>query len=420
MHLARIAFAASGTALMPDSGTSLQRGLDGAALELHPKVNIFTGPNASGKTAVLRLLAAAPETVRSGSGTYRLPEEHPEIAVALETSADWPGTAPGRPLPTEEATFFHVAAARVPPVPETGHPDMLAANIPARDLLRAAQHMDKNVFSGKMAEAARDKLARDFIPDNTESLTQKKEEFLMGFVEAMEAAYGCAYDICSDLLAEPKEDEVYMSGIRGVYATSDTRVVLPGAAEFGNIREAKSIFTLSNGTAATLLWLQGLALQMAMDHEWKEGWRERTAILTIDEPENSLHPQWQKRVLESLGGHFPNLQIFAATHSPFIVQGTPEARIHRLERTSAGEISISTAAENIAGWSAGRIGAELMNIHEPGPQQAARLRRQAAEEAAGDRAGERQERIRELLRRADAAEFDSLEGFTPEGNSGRN
>lgn len=85
MHLARIEFAASRTTLMPDSGSSLQRRLDGAELELHPKINIFTGPNASGKTAVLRLLAAAPETVRAGSGAYRLLDDYPDIAVALET-----------------------------------------------------------------------------------------------------------------------------------------------------------------------------------------------------------------------------------------------------------------------------------------------------------------------------------------------
>lgn len=417
MHLTRISFAASGSAVMPETGNSLQRGIDGETLELHPRLNLFTGPNASGKTALLRLIAAAPETVRGDQGKYRLPEDHPEIAVALETSPDWPKSAPGQPLPAEEITFFHVAATRVPPSPGTGAPEILSDSIPAQALLQAAQRMEKNVFSGRMAEAARRKLARDFIPPNMESLTQEQEQLLEGFAETMDASYRCAYDICNDLLEAPEEDEPHVYSMKGIYTTSDTLVILP---EFAGSKEVKSIFTLSNGTAATLLWIQALALQMAMDHEWREGWQDRAAVLTIDEPENSLHPRWQKRVLESVSGHFPNLQIFAATHSPYIVQGAGEARIHRLERNSDGEISIAAAPESAAGWSAERIGAELMNIHEPGMQEAARLRRLAVEEAAQDKDGVRKERIRELMRRANAAEFGSLEGFDPEGATGRN
>lgn len=49
-------------------------------------------------------------------------------------------------------------------------------------------------------------------------------------------------------------------------------------------------------------------------------WLER---LFIDEPENSLHPDWQRRYLEiihmALGYH--DVKIFLATHSPVIVSG---------------------------------------------------------------------------------------------------
>ncbi|MBN1962393.1 MAG: AAA family ATPase [Deltaproteobacteria bacterium] len=50
-------------------------------------------------------------------------------------------------------------------------------------------------------------------------------------------------------------------------------------------------------------------------------------LLLIDEPENHLHPKWQKKFLPIIRAVFPNIQIIAATHSPFIVASSPEARV---------------------------------------------------------------------------------------------
>ncbi len=57
-------------------------------------------------------------------------------------------------------------------------------------------------------------------------------------------------------------------------------------------------------------------------------------VLLIDEAENHLHPRWQKRFLRTVLDIFPNLQIIATTHSPFIVSSIPGARVHvcRYER----------------------------------------------------------------------------------------
>ncbi len=50
-------------------------------------------------------------------------------------------------------------------------------------------------------------------------------------------------------------------------------------------------------------------------------------LLLIDEAENQLHPKWQKRFIRSILDIFPNLQIIAATHSPFIISSVPNARL---------------------------------------------------------------------------------------------
>ena len=57
-------------------------------------------------------------------------------------------------------------------------------------------------------------------------------------------------------------------------------------------------------------------------------------VLLIDEAENHLHPRWQKRFLRTVLDIFPNLQIVATTHSPFVVSSIPGARVYvcRYER----------------------------------------------------------------------------------------
>jgi predicted ATP-binding protein involved in virulence len=54
---------------------------------------------------------------------------------------------------------------------------------------------------------------------------------------------------------------------------------------------------------------------------------ETPGLLLLDEAENHLHPRWQKRFLSDVRSVFPNLQIIATTHSPFVVGSVPGARV---------------------------------------------------------------------------------------------
>lgn len=61
------------------------------------------------------------------------------------------------------------------------------------------------------------------------------------------------------------------------------------------------------------------------------------AVILIDEPELSLHPDWQARIMgfyEKIVGDDPERpgQIIIATHSPFVVHGTPTAKHIILQR----------------------------------------------------------------------------------------
>lgn len=71
------------------------------------------------------------------------------------------------------------------------------------------------------------------------------------------------------------------------------------------------------------------------------------AIILVDEPELSLHPDWQSRIVSFYreitrqpDGTHP--QLIIATHSPFIVHGAPGAKVVILEKNAeTGGVSVS-------------------------------------------------------------------------------
>ena len=125
---------------------------------------------------------------------------------------------------------------------------------------------------------------------------------------------------------------------------------------------------LSSGTQGTLLWLWGLAIKILNHYQWEDGWEEMPAILLIDEIENHLHPTWQRRVIPALLEHFPGLQIFATTHSPFVVAGLKAGQVHLLKRDENGVVTATTNTEDIIGWTADEILRTMMGVDEPTDQ----------------------------------------------------
>ena len=93
------------------------------------------------------------------------------------------------------------------------------------------------------------------------------------------------------------------------------------------------------------------------------------AILLIDEIENHLHPTWQRRVIPALLEHFPGLQIFATTHSPFVVAGLKAGQVHLLNRDpETGVVTATTNDRDVIGWTADEILRNMMGVDEPTDQ----------------------------------------------------
>ena len=136
----------------------------------------------------------------------------------------------------------------------------------------------------------------------------------------------------------------------------------------GTLGKRLPIGELSSGTQGTFLWVWALALVMAEHHRWEDGWETRPAVLLIDDIDNHLHPTWQRRVIPTLLENFPGLQIFATTHSPFLVAGLRRGQAHLLKRDSNGMVTASTNDHDIIGWPTDEILRTFMGVDEPTDQ----------------------------------------------------
>ncbi|WP_257973218.1 AAA family ATPase [Vibrio parahaemolyticus] len=82
-----------------------------------------------------------------------------------------------------------------------------------------------------------------------------------------------------------------------------------------------SIDAASGGVASII----GIAWQIYMFSQNKEKY-----VITMDEPENHLHPSMQRELIPNLISAFPEAQFIIATHSPFVIGSSKESSVYAL------------------------------------------------------------------------------------------
>ena len=112
--------------------------------------------------------------------------------------------------------------------------------------------------------------------------------------------------------------------------------------------------------------------------------------------------------------HFPQLQIFAATHSPFVVAGLKAGQVHLLQRDSAtGAVTATTNTEDIIGWTADEILRTMLGVHDPTDEETAKNAqklRQLRKEEPRDTPEKEEERQQEMERLRRLVDRDLLAG----------
>ena len=352
------------------------------------QVNLFVGPNASGKSTILRTIRtmhsvaigveSAP-IIRGETGTITNVPAREESAgnlylnyfnvnpdrplVILRASDDWPRDARGVkwgniPLLYIPATRIHLAGTHVFGKSLEMPFDKglaLAAGRPLFD-------WSFELFIGPFVKSLIDHTPEVFNLNARERRQFEKAVQVVGYSCAKSISAEVVHGVSPQTYVETDEEEL------------DLEVVLQRHYSMGIVTsddilgEPLYAGVLSSGTQGTLLWIWALAIKMAHHYNWIEGWEKKPAILLIDEIENHLHPTWQRRVIPALLEYFPGLQIFATTHSPFVVAGLKAGQVHLLKRDENGVVTATTNEEDVIGWTADEILRNMMGVDEPTDQ----------------------------------------------------
>lgn len=121
---------------------------------------------------------------------------------------------------------------------------------------------------------------------------------------------------------------------------------------------------LPDGLRSLLNWLAGWVVLQAEHYDEAEMPLNQSVTLILDEPENHLHPAWQRRVLPAVQRLFPNAQMFVVTHSPFVVSSLNQGWIHKFTRNAEGVVEIEPATKASRGDSYMTAVQEILDLAE--------------------------------------------------------
>jgi predicted ATP-binding protein involved in virulence len=119
-------------------------------------------------------------------------------------------------------------------------------------------------------------------------------------------------------------------------------------------REPFDFNSMSRGYAAVFDIIGDLIMRMESQRRY-----DLEGLVLIDEIETHLHVELQKKIMPILMELFPNIQFILTSHSPFILNSTPNAVVYDLEKKTLVEDGLTNLPYE--GIVEGYFGADLLS-----------------------------------------------------------
>ena len=329
---------------------------DDITFEFDEQVNVFVGPNNSGKSTALLALAEAtvypfvfPTKFLKGHGS--------RWEIALSGGQVFEGVLP--------ADLSEQPGA-VGPLPYIGHSTFIPplrrstdyrSEAPAMGPTGQPQHQKlQNSHNGYGYNHPELRKRRELIP--TDAALVSDESVISKMVRLAES--DSTRHLIEKVASVASEiTEGYPIEFLNISEDDQGR-----APEFQTRDGALPLNTLSQGTQSIIQWLAHFVFGYAQYYDYEPGLTEKPGILIVDEIDAHLHPSWQRRIIPALTNNFPNLQIFCSTHSPLMLAGLGEGQVQLLNRDEDGKVTVSRNRWDMAGWSAEEILRSVLHLRD--------------------------------------------------------
>ena len=371
--------------------------------EFDDQVNVFTGPNNSGKSSALSVLAdtsvypftfprkllrpdqVATFQVHVAGTTGRIFEGQLPILRIVNPDSNEGYWTPERWqdhldfLKTVGFSKF-IPALRLSTDFISKGPTAADQNDP-EDELRSPQKDYDRLWQSHLALFRRSRLMRQNAED--EDLKKRlglissnatligDEQVIQTIVEWDYRSYLRKQPGLRNILVKIGEvaEEITDGFVTGFYGVSEYGAGF--VPEFRTIDGVLPVNTLSQGTQSVIQWLSHLLIGYAEYYDFPESLAERPGIFVVDEIDAHLHPSWQRRIIPTLTAHFPNLQIFCSTHSPLMLAGLREGQVQLLRPQLDNNVIVSRNQSDIRGWTGDEILRNVLGVTDPTDREAA-------------------------------------------------
>ena len=358
---------------------------DEVSLTFDQEVNVFTGPNNSGKSTLLSVLGEL-LVYPFGIPTKLLRSDKPEWGMSLLSSTDvdsYKGTLPSEvdellPILQEIGYTCFVPAQRHGTNFRSSGPTT-SKNIDAI----VEEHLD--LFARERPEILRDVGLEALRQNLRKTRDSERNPELARRVKLMLAGSSLVSDTAVkqkiiDLdYAAHRTNRPEIKAVINVVTSVASEITEGFPIQFIGVSEDSEglypkfrtpdgdlpLDVLSQGTQSILQILSRLLFGYAEYYDFPPDLGEKPGIMIIDEIDAHLHPTWQGRVIPTLTRHFPNLQIFCSTHSPLILAGLKTGQVQLLRRNENTKVTITRNDSDIAGWTADEILRQFLEVANP-------------------------------------------------------
>ena len=369
-----------------------------ADFDFHPKVNVFTGPNNSGKSTVLWVLGdilVYPFTVpakllrQNGPATFNICTDagvcltgelpiwqHARVRGRVIENQYWTADRWADSVKLLEAvgySKFIPALRRTTdfrsPGPSTSHESTDAEPFEIEPIEHAEGQREFDIVNlrrvvRRMSDNEPELQRRLSLVSDDPSLVSD-EAIIQKIVDLDYRSYLRRNTAMSDIVEKIAQmateiTEGFPITFSGV--DEDANGFFP---TFETIDGVMPLNTMSQGTQSIIQWLARLIIGYADYYDFPERLGDEPGVIIVDEIDAHLHPAWQRGIIPTLTSHFPNLQIFCSTHSPLMLAGLGPGEVHLLTRDEENVVRVSRNEHSVAGWSADQILRNFLGVRNP-------------------------------------------------------
>ena len=351
--------------------------------DFDPQVNVFTGPNNSGKSSVLWVLGELlvfPFTLP----TKLLRTDSPEWRLEISIAGDIRQIQGNLPANVDELVSTYEAIGYTCFVPAQRQSTNFRSSGPTvgqdiearidEDLIRLARERPDTLTKigpeqlrmayrrGNIGRAPELSRRRKLILSDTTfvsdvAIIQKIIDLDYASYREGRPAMRAIVEKVASLASEITEG----FPIEFLGVGEDDNGLFP---QFGTPDGIMPLNVLSQGTQSVIQCLARFLFGYAEYYDFPPDLEEKPGVLIIDEIDAHLHPSWQRRIIPALTQRFPNLQMFCSTHSPLMLAGLTAGQVQLLRRDEHG-VSVSTNESDVIGWTADEILRNYLDVPNP-------------------------------------------------------